>query len=46
MISQSTKTGTRNYITTEISFFAEWLKHSSKPEKHSPQALPSVALGK
>jgi hypothetical protein len=34
------------WCTTGIGCFAEYLKHSAKPEKHSAQALPSVALGK
>jgi hypothetical protein len=34
------------HITTGIGFFAECLKHSAKPEKHSTQALPSITLGK
>jgi hypothetical protein len=33
-------------ITTGIDGFAECLKHSTKPEKHSAKALPSVALDK
>jgi hypothetical protein len=32
--------------TTKNSFFAECLKHSVKPGKHSAKALPSVTLGK
>jgi hypothetical protein len=32
--------------TTGIDGFAECLKHSAKPEKHSAKTLPSVALGK
>jgi hypothetical protein len=32
--------------TTGIGCFAECLKHSTKPEKQSAQALPSVTLGK
>jgi hypothetical protein len=34
------------YFTTGIGCFAECLKHSANPEKHSAKALPSVALGK
>jgi hypothetical protein len=37
---------TVGYFTTGIVFFTECLKHSAKPEKHSAQALPSVALDK
>jgi hypothetical protein len=33
-------------ITTRIGLFAECLKHSAKPRKHSTKSLPSVALGK
>jgi hypothetical protein len=32
--------------TTGISFFAECLKHSAKPGKHSAKALPQIKLGK
>jgi hypothetical protein len=32
--------------TTGIYGFAECLKHSTKPEKHSAKALSSVTLGK
>jgi hypothetical protein len=32
--------------TTGIDIFAECMKHSAKPEKHSAQALPSVTLDK
>ena len=32
--------------TTGINSFAECLKHSAKPSKHSAKALPSVTLGK
>jgi hypothetical protein len=32
--------------TTGIERFAECLKHSAKPEKHSANTLPSVTLGK
>jgi hypothetical protein len=33
-------------ITTGLGRFAECLKHSANPEKHSAKSLPSVALGK
>jgi hypothetical protein len=33
-------------FTTGIDRFAECLKHSAKPEKHSGKSLPSVTLGK
>jgi hypothetical protein len=33
-------------FTTRIEGFAECLKHSAKPEKHSAKSLPSVTLGK
>jgi hypothetical protein len=33
-------------ITTGFAGFAECPKHSAKPQKHSAQPLPSVALGK
>jgi hypothetical protein len=33
-------------LTTEIGCFAECLKHSAKPDKHSAKTLPSVTLGK
>jgi hypothetical protein len=33
-------------FTTRIEGFAECLKHSTKPEKHSTKSLPSVTLGK
>jgi hypothetical protein len=36
----------RIYFTNGIDLFADCLKHSAKPEKHSAQALSSVALGK
>jgi hypothetical protein len=32
--------------TTRIERFAECLKHSVKPEKHSAKSLPSVTLNK
>jgi hypothetical protein len=32
--------------TTGIGRFAECLKHSTNPEKHSTKSLPSVTLGK
>jgi hypothetical protein len=33
-------------LTTGIGRFAECLKHSAKPDKHSATTLPSVTLGK
>jgi hypothetical protein len=33
-------------VTTGIAAFAECLKQSAKPQKHSAKALPSIALGK
>ena len=33
-------------ITTGVDRFAECLKHSAKPEKHSVKSLPSVTLDK
>jgi hypothetical protein len=36
----------RRPLTTGIERFAECLKHSAKPEKHSTKTLPSVTLDK
>jgi hypothetical protein len=33
-------------FTTGLGRFAECLKHSANPEKHSAKSMPSVALGK
>jgi hypothetical protein len=35
-----------SYITTRNSCFAKCLKHSTKPKKHSANALLSLTLGK
>lgn len=34
------------YLTTENSLFAEYLKHSVKPAKYSAKTLPSMTLSK
>jgi hypothetical protein len=45
-VSLSGQPASDHQVTTGIDRFAECLKHSAKPKRHSVQASPSVVLGK